>query len=180
MPFFVLIILIVILVYFFIIFVVAPFVIPHLRKISIPEVINSEMQKTADEISEKTKNSDEKFIKLLLDFLKKRYIIKIGQTHLYPQIMFRKNIDKIWNQIGEKQTCNVLNFALKTMLIKSGRFSENDVKEHLTFYEFNIHQYLEIKTKNRIIFADSWGYLAGKTNFGEYATGFGKRGNKII
>ncbi|MDI6734338.1 MAG: hypothetical protein QMD50_02495 [Patescibacteria group bacterium] len=179
MPAFLLIILFIISVYFFIIFIVSPFVIPHLRKIKVPAEINSEMQKTIDEISEKTKDSDEKFIKAILDLLKDRYIIKIWQTHLYPQIMFRKDINKIWHQVGEKQSCNVLNFVMKTILVKSGRFNEENIKERLTFYEFNIHQYLEIKTSNQIVFADPWGYLAGKVDFGEYATGFEKRGSPV-
>lgn len=161
--------------YFAVLFFSRTFV-PHIKRISAPNEINGDFIETVINESERFPK-DHQFIKALMDILKGRYITIRYQSFLMPWILFRRDIDKIWQQKGLNQACNVLNFLLKSMLVKSGRFSESDIKEK----RFSIHQYLEIHMKDgSAIYADPWGYISNRSDLGEHAIGINMtRGKKL-
>ncbi len=63
--------------------------------------------------------------------------------------------------------CNVFNQLLKTMLVRSGRFSNDEVKTQVVFLNFFIHQYLKVKID------DNW--IAVDSTYKKYGISFGKR-----
>ncbi|MDO8469906.1 MAG: hypothetical protein Q7S84_02725 [bacterium] len=169
----------IVIVYSFIVFVVAPLVLPHMRKVRVPERIPADMQATIDRIS--AAHPDQLgFMRAALDVLRERYIVTRRQQFMQPWILFRKDIAEIWEkQRGGNQACHVLNFTLKAMLVKSGRFTDGEVTGHMTFYHWNLHQYLTVATDRGVVYVDPWGYLARQTDVGEYGTGFSKDGVPI-
>lgn len=169
----------IVVVYFFIVFAVAPLVLPHMLKIRVPERIPDDMQAVIDRIS--AAHPDQlAFITAALNTLRERYIVTRRQQFTHPWILFRKDIAAIWEkQLGDNQACHVLNFVMKAMLVKSGRFTDQQVTGHITFYHMNLHQYLTVATDSGLVYVDPWGYLARKTDIGEYGTGFGKEGVPI-
>ena len=166
-------------VYFFLTFAVAPLVLPHMRKVRVPERIPGEMQAVIDRLS--TENPSQiQFIRAVLDEVRRRHFVSKRQHFAHPWILFRKDIKEIWEkQRGDRQACHVLNFLVKAMLVKSGRFTDKQVIGHLTFFHWNIHQYLTVATDRGLVYVDPWGYLARRTDVGEYGTGFGKEGTPI-
>jgi hypothetical protein len=167
-------------VYIFVVFFLSRVFIPHLRKIVVPEKVNDDFTKTVRALSAQEPDVL-RFLQALMDNLKERYITTRHQSDFMPWILFRRNIDKIWHQKGYNQSCNVLNFVFKTMIIKSGRFTEKEVQEKLTWVKLSIHQYLEIKMKDgSIVYVDPWGYLSGRTKLGQYASGInGSKGQRV-
>lgn len=57
--------------------------------------------------------------------------------------------------------CNVENELLRVMLIKSGRFKKEDITRKITFVNFFIHQYLQVKVDDEVIDVDLWGHVFG-------------------
>lgn len=163
-------------VYFFLVFAVAPFVLPHMRRVRVPVRIPEDLRKTAMRLSEEHPD-DLTFLRAVLDEVRERYVVTRRQHFTKPWILFRADLGAIWNdQRGDNQACHVLNFVVKAMLVASGRFTDEEVEGHVVFYHLNIHQYLTVKTAGRPVAVDPWGHLAGKTEVGEYAAMFSKRG----
>jgi len=86
--------------------------------------------------------------------------------------LFISDVDKIWAKKGFLH-CNVLNYLMRILLIKSGLFNEKDIKLKWTLVWYvSPHQYLEIKINpNEIINVDLWANAYGVC-FGDYAHGF--------
>lgn len=161
-------------------FVVAPFVVPHLRRVRIPARIPEDLRKTAMQLSEEHPD-DLAFLRAVLDEVKSRYRVSWMQHYRYPRNIFRKDIEKIWNdERGGQQLCHVFSFIIKTMLVASGRFTDEEVTGHATIHHLNIHHYLSVATGRGTVYIDGWGYVGGKLELGEYAFGLGKRGTPIM
>lgn len=166
-------------IYILLTFVAAPLVLPHMLHVRVPDDIPADMQATIDRLSRQ--NPDQTaFIRAVLDEVRSRHFVSKRQHFTHPSILFRKDITEIWEkQRGDRQACHVLNFIVKAMLVKSGRFTDEQVVGRMTFYHMNIHQYLTVATDRGIVYVDPWGYLARKTAVGEYGTRFGKGGEPI-
>jgi len=67
--------------------------------------------------------------------------------------------------------CNVFNELLRTMLIKSGRFEDKDIKKRVTILNFFIHQYLQVKVNNKWVDVDLE-YKKMGVPFGKHASIF--------
>jgi hypothetical protein len=163
-------------VYFFLVFAVAPFLLPHLRRVRMPSRIPEDLRKTAVRLSEEHPD-DLAFLRAVLEEVKERYVVTRRQHFTKPWILFRTDLSLLWHaQRGDNQACHVLNFLVKAILVASGRFTDGEVEGHVVFYHLNIHQYLRVKIAGNMIAVDPWGHLAGKTELGEYAAMFSKRG----
>jgi len=81
--------------------------------------------------------------------------------------LFVSDLGRLW---GEKRLhCTNLNFLLRTLLVKSRRFEEKDIKHRIRFRLWKpfIHQYLKVKVANKkYIKVDPWAQ--------EYNVPFGK------
>ena len=68
--------------------------------------------------------------------------------------------------------CTNLNLVMRILLIKSGKFKEEDTRLKYSFnYYVSPHQYLQVKTEKGWINTDPWGNKYG-LQLGEYAVGF--------
>jgi hypothetical protein len=100
---------------------------------------------------------DEKFVKAAFDFVTKRYQSADPLTFLFnlPRL-FWHNPNKIIHQKGFAY-CHVQNLILKTILLESKRFKEDQITTKLTLTVI-IHQYLVLKTNKLNIELDPYGY----------------------
>ncbi len=77
----------------------------------------------------------------------------------------------LWNESGFMH-CTNINYVLRTLLIKSGHFADDDIQIKWTIvWYISPHQYLRIKTGDKYVNVDVWGYVYG-IKYGEYAYGF--------
>jgi hypothetical protein len=69
--------------------------------------------------------------------------------------------------------CTNMNYLLRVLLIKSGKFTEKDIKWRIAWvYGFHLHQYSKIRVaKKKHIKVDVWGYFFN-VPFGKYAYNF--------
>ena len=147
-----------ILIYIFIVWIVTRMVVPHLGffKESVPENIPEEFAKVIQDLH--TQATDN------YDFLKKSYEYVTG---LYSGSRMR-TITNFWvafeNPILHKagfMPCTGQNFLLRVMLIKSGRFQNEDIKVKNVPLNLFIHQYLKVKVGNDWIDVDPWSDFLG-------------------
>lgn len=106
------------------------------------------------------------------EIITKRYQGYHFQTYIYFWKAFENDPNKLWKRTGFMH-CTHQNFLLRLLLVKSGWFSESDIKlgNSLVWY-ISPHQYLKIKIDNKIIAADPWNHRFG-VPLGFFATGFG-------
>ncbi len=88
-------------------------------------------------------------------------------TH-FPSF-FLINLDTIWNR-KKVLNCNVMNYLLRLLLIKSGKFKEKDLKNKWTMIKYiSPHQYLQVNLGKKKVFIDLWG-SSYNTPFGQVST----------
>lgn len=144
--------------------------IPNLfSKEKIPKKIPLEMK----EVINSFKNFDDlEFMYKTYLFLGKRYKPKRGYFFYNLPRIFRKDLNYLWNQKEKHLFCHQFNFLYRVLLVKSGRFKDENIKLKLTNTWFlMIHQYLNINIQDRLINVDIWAYYFG-IPFGKYAHGF--------
>jgi len=83
-----------------------------------------------------------------------------GSTFTQFSKMMWKDMSKAWNDKGFAQ-CTTQTFFLRLLLVKSGRFREEDVKVKHQLLRFNIHQYLLVRIKNKWVAVDPWARFKG-------------------
>ncbi|MFH1590294.1 MAG: glycosyltransferase family 39 protein [archaeon] len=152
--------LIVVSLYVFIVFFLSRLVIPYLgfRKPAL-RMTPTAMKKDIDMLAKKHKGKQE-FLEASYAFLSKKfYGSRLQTVTKFPRV-FSRNISKIYS-CGGFQFCTQLNLILRHFLIRSGKFSEDDIRYRHTFYLFNIHQHLEIRVKDNWLPADLWGAHLG-------------------
>jgi len=85
-----------------------------------------------------------------------------------PSELFVTDLEKIWNT-RTVINCTTANYLLRCLLIKSGKFSDKDIKSRWTLiWGISIHQYVKVDVDGKIIDVDLWGH-SNKIPFGEYA-----------
>ena len=143
------------------------------RKGKIPESLPEGMTVVISDLKNLT--NKEECLKQAYDILSEKYRGYRIETYLKLFNLFESNLNKIWNRSGFLH-CNTLNYLLRILLIKSGFFSEEDIKLKWTLvYYISPHQYLRIKTdKGEWVNIDLWGKTYG-IKFGNYAHGFNSR-----
>jgi hypothetical protein len=89
----------------------------------------------------------------------------------FPDI-FSSGLDDLWNRSGFMH-CTNQNYLLSLLLVKSGAFTEDDIKRKWTMlWGVSPHQYLKVKLNdNKIIDVDAWSAHCG-IKFGDHAHGF--------
>lgn len=94
------------------------------------------------------------------------------RTYLYFWKAFETDPNRLWQRTGFMH-CTHQNFLLRTLLVKSGWFLEDEIKlgYSLVWY-ISPHQYLKIKLDDRVVAADPWNHRFG-VPLGYYASGFG-------
>ena len=149
----------IVVIYFVITFFIPLLVLPNYLIYKPKHKITSKKLKEVVKKLDKIKD-DERFAKGALNFLKSKYQVSGPITffaHLHK--LFWHNPNKIIERSGFSY-CHVQNMMLKTILLESGRFKEEDIKMKLTFTGV-IHQYLVVKVNGGWIEFDPWGYEKG-------------------
>ncbi len=144
--------------YFIFVFVLLRLTIPHLgfKKETLPEVLPSDFSKIITDISARSKDS--------LDLLKNVYEYVTAQ---YPGSRLR-TITNFWVAYEEPVNhkpgflpCTSQNYLIRLMLVKSGRFQEQDIKIVATPFNLFIHQYLKVKVGDIWMDVDPWSHFIG-------------------
>ena len=98
-----------------------------------------------------------------LDYIKYSYY-EIGNKYTSePRYYLREsyskfwetNVTEIWEGTADRPS-SVQNYMLKLVLIKSGRFSEEDIISVNTYCGITPHQYLKVRVDNEWIDVDVW------------------------
>ena len=157
----------IILLYFFLIFFVSRFFIPHLgfRKDKLPNKIPKSMENEIRKLKHISHSKHELLTKTY-DFLSNRYYGARMKTITCVGYLFR-DVDWTWEHPGFLP-CTQHNFMLRIFLIKSGFFMEKDIKVRHAFYEFDIHQYPQVRLDGKWVDVDLWGHFLGK-EIGQHA-----------
>jgi hypothetical protein len=142
----------------------------------LPEKLPEGMQKIVEQLKKcKTK---EECLKKAYDVVTKKYRGYFLRTYLRVWEFFRCDIDQLWDTKDDFIHCNNVNYVLRTLLVKSGKFKEEDILPKNTLVVISPHQYLRIRLgKDRFIDVDSWGRAHG-IGLGDYGHGFHMTGHE--
>jgi hypothetical protein len=145
--------------------------VPNLfSKKPIPDEMPSSMQKVVNQL--KRCRSREECARKAYDIVSTRFRAGKWSTYLRLFDLFRYDIDFVWNHKGFHH-CTNLNYALRILLVKSGKFKEEDIIPKFTLvYYFHPHQYFKVNVgRGKIINVDVWGSYFG-VPYGDYSLGF--------
>jgi len=152
-------------VYIFCIYILPRFIVPNYGfvKSKLPQKIPAYFQEVIDKQNKKSPTQE--------DFLKNAYVYI---TTTYNGARFRTFIyflylfdDPFIHKNGFAQ-CNIQNYLLRALLVKSGRFEEKDIRVRTTFLNFFTHQYLQVHVGDKWIYIDPHAKSLG-IPFGERA-----------
>lgn len=139
------------------------------KKTSIPEQLPDKMLNVIAELKKSSNKED--CLKFAYEILNKKYRGYRVKTYIKIFDIFSKDITKIWQKNGFLH-CTNINYVMRTLLVKSGHFNDNEIKIKWTFaWYISPHQYLQVKINNSRINIDIWGKVFG-IKFGDYARGF--------
>jgi hypothetical protein len=147
-----------VLTYVFAVWIGIRLVVPHLgfKRERLPSIISNELEQRIRQLNQESSNN--------LEFLKKSYGFI---THTYRGSRVR-TVTNFWKAFQDPlnmkpgfMPCTGQNYFLRLMLIKSGRFTEQDIQIRIAPLNFFIHQYLRIKVDGNWIDVDPWSVFLG-------------------
>ncbi|MES2224040.1 MAG: hypothetical protein V4469_03880 [Patescibacteria group bacterium] len=143
--------------------------VPHLgfSKVAVPDSIPSELNSKITEYNQISK-TDNEFLRNCYGYVTTKY--KGSRI---------KTITEFWSAFGDTLNksegflpCTNQNYLLRVMLIKSGRFTEEDIQVIVVPLNFFIHQYLRVKADGNWIDVDPWSNFLN-VSFGKKLSYFG-------
>lgn len=136
----------------------------------IPTNLPQEME-TIVELLRRT-NSQEECLQKVYELLTKKYHGNRIKTLLHLFELFSRSLEELWSRNGFMH-CTNLNWLLRTLLVKSGHFSAQDIRTHWTLLWYvSPHQYIQVKLNSgEQVNIDVWAETYG-IPFGDYAHGF--------
>jgi hypothetical protein len=149
----------IIITYFIMVWVITRLVVPHFgfRKDQIPSNIPTELNDKINELNKSSKNNRE-FLENTYNYITNIYFG--NRTKTITQ--FWRAFGNIFDKAPGFLPCTGQNYLLRTILIKSGRFSEDDIETKIVPLNLFIHQYLKIRIDNQWIDVDPWSHFIGK------------------
>ncbi len=132
-----------------------------------PERVTEEWKRKIKELDKKAK-TDLEFVKLAYEYITGRFYVSRLLSLLRVYYAWR---DPFSFEVGHVQ-CTILNYLLRMMLVRSGRFKEEDIRVETVPFNMWVHQYLELNVNNELIYVDPGGKSLGR-KFGERAIWFG-------
>lgn len=132
--------------------------VPHLgfRKSPLPAELPVEFAVTIKRMNAEAAD-DFDFLKRSYEFVTSRYRGSRVRTLLNFWVAFEDPI----NHAPGFLPCTGQNHILRTMLIKSGRFSEEDIQLHVVPFNIFLHQYLRVRVGGKWVDADPWSAFRG-------------------
>lgn len=147
-----------VLIYVVVVWIGTRLAVPHLgfKREPLPPTIPNELDQRIRQLNQESANS--------LDFLKKSYGF-VTQTYSGSRIRTITNFWRAFQNPLELKSgfmpCNGQNYLLRLMLVKSGRFTENDIRIRTVPLNLFIHQYLRVNVEGRWIDVDPWSAFLG-------------------
>ena len=139
------------------------------KKTSIPNQLPDEMLNIIAGLKKSSNKED--CLERAYEILSKKYRGYRVKTYTKIFEVFTRNILKLWQKNGFLH-CTNINYIMRTLLIKSGYFNENEIKiKWALVWYISPHQYLQIKVNNNWVNIDIWGKAFG-IKFGDYSRGF--------
>jgi hypothetical protein len=144
-------------IYIFLVFIGIRLIVPFMGfgKFTLPEKTPQIILQKVQEL-DSSAHSQEEYLQGVYDFVTSRWHAGRLNTILYAPLAFRTNLETIWNQPGYAH-CNTQNYLLFILLANSRYFEAGDIKPRCVFFNFFIHQYLQIRVNNSFIDADPAG-----------------------
>lgn len=149
---------IIVIVYIVFVFVVLRFITPHLgfAREPLPPTLPQEMTDVVARLNHEAEN-DEDYLHRAFDYVTDKYH---GSRY--------KTITLFWYAWRDPLTapqgfmhCTGVNYILRTLLVKSGRFTEHDIQIKTITTNLFIHQYLKVRLGDEWIDLDPWAHFTG-------------------
>ena len=138
-------------------------------KTPLPESLPEKMQITVDEL--KKSSGKEDCLKKVYGIMTRKYRGYRVKTYTRFFEVFKKDIGCFWGREGFLH-CTNMNFVMRTLLVKSGFFSEEDLNLKWTqIWYVSPHQFLQVNVDGKWIDIDIWANTYG-VGFGDHASGF--------
>lgn len=143
--------------YFLLIFFILRLVTPFMGfgRFSLPHHLPQEV---IDAIAELERNAEtpEAYLTSAYNFVVSRWHAGRFATVRYAPLAFRTDISAIWHQPGYAH-CNTQNYILFLLLAGSSFFKPTDIRPTCVFFNFFIHQYLQVTVPSGQIAVDPAG-----------------------
>lgn len=159
--------------YLFLVFVALRLVVPFMgfRRWTTPTYIPLSI--TAEAQGLVTKHPDpSSFLLAAYESISQRWWAGRLQTVRYAPLAFRTNMERVWNTPGYAH-CNTQNYLLYLLLLASKLFSPADIRVRTVFFNFFIHQYLQVRVNGQWVDADPAGAAIRGLALGTHISVFG-------
>lgn len=139
-------------------------------KPEVPKEIPVEMQEVIDTL--KNSANQEECLRRAYEIMTDRFRGGRMLIFLRPFQIFISNARKVWANPGLTH-CHNANYLLRTLLVRSGFFDNEDIKNKWTLiWYISPHQYVQVTLNTgKKVNVDMWAKVYG-TKFGDYAHGF--------
>ena len=130
--------------YFFVVFILLRLIVPFMgfRDFDMPQKLPQEIQSEIKDLEARAKTKKE-YLELVYGFVTSRWHAGRIETLSHAPLAFRTDLIKIWHPgYGH---CNTQNHITGVLLAGSKWFDSKDIKLKHVFFNFFIHQYLQIK-----------------------------------
>lgn len=138
-------------------------------KTKLPNNLPSEMEEIIRQL--RCAENKEDCLRKVYDILLERYRGYRYKTYFFILGVFRKKTEKLWRETGFMH-CTNINYLARILLVKSGKFSEDEIRIKWTLIWFvSPHQFLQVNIGNKWIDIDIWARTYG-IEYGDHAHGF--------
>jgi len=136
------------------------------KKLPLPDQLPGELQQIVDDLKDKPPHD---IARGAYDAVTERFGSGRALTYLRLPELLIKDINRIWNK-SDFCHCTHQNYLIRLILIKTGRFTENDIRLKLGMvWWWSPHQWLSVRVGDDWIDIDPWGR--------SYGVPFGKNGH---
>lgn len=161
--------------YILLMFVASRFVIPYLGFSTqpLPKRIPQAMAVAIKRLS-KRYTSREAYFKGVFNYLISHHHSEYGGIIKDFPLLFQP-VETIWKK--KMIHCTSFVLLLRIFLVRSGKFSDDDIRIRHTFVNFSIHQYVQLLLRGKWVDVDVWGHFVG-VPIGKHTSGIFLRHSK--
>jgi hypothetical protein len=146
-------------------------------KSPIPQHIDQSITKVVAELKKNT--TPESYLKGAYDYITTHYESGRLNTFLRLFDLYAPGLTNLWRRKGFMH-CTNQNFLLAVLLVRSGFFTDSDIKLKWTLISYySPHEYLKVKVGNHWVEVDCWARQYG-VGFGKHAYGFNTTTHKSL
>lgn len=144
--------------YLLLVWVIARLIVPHLgfSKMAIREHISKALEQEIAEMNKSAKDNKD-FLKLAYEHVTDRY----SGGRLKTLTQFHRAFGDLLEKSPGFLPCTAQNYLLRTMLVRSGRFTDADIELKTVPLNLSIHQYIRVWVGAEYIDVDPWSHFLG-------------------